>query len=416
MNDMLQIGDHLHTIVRLAADSDPVIKNSADLFITHLASKRNKELHNIIPPLVAALSLPGAGVLPTTNEDGGSKKPNASKKGGKTGDKQPGLLPPMPPEFFRIAVQPLLDGVDRARGERLMTKLCERFQRYNERDPHVLQLHRNIAFCLAALPYDTEREVRCISAPKQFERYKDWLRDAEIAESFEKIANKARRNANPGRAGAAGAAAAAETQQSQANADPNAPVALVGERRDRALIDEWASKILALREAAVPPAPVAGTATAAADGGAGTQRQSAAVDAAAVAGDLDAMLEGRVEESAPVSVPSQRQRASAGHAPRPKAVRRKRRETSEDEEETPAATPSSSAEPSSNEEEETLLLGRRGSAAAKGPAAKRAPRRVKQEEPSSASAESSEEESEEETPVKRRGGKKAPAKKSGGRR
>lgn len=301
LNDMLLVGDHVHTIVRLAADPDPTIRHSAEAFCAYLAVKRQKELHNIIPPLVKALSLSeeigssssaaiaaaAAAAAASFTSKNYDKNNNNNKKRSAADDDDDDdddvdaakhaeaaaagayasnytntssvrRLAPMSEKDFQQAITTLLENVEKgAATDSLITKLCARFTRYNNDDEETVQLNRNLAFCLSELPWTTEREVKRITSDPLFEQYKDWLRDEQVNASFEKIVNKMRR-ASSGR-GAAGAAAATGEDAATANAAASgagaggtaaadAVVTSGGgtERRDRILIEEWVSKLSAV--------------------------------------------------------------------------------------------------------------------------------------------------------------------------
>ncbi|CAD2222011.1 non-SMC mitotic condensation complex subunit 1, putative [Angomonas deanei] len=181
LGEMLRIRDHLYTIVKLVADPDPTIAKNAETFVQNLAIKEKEKTGNLIPPLVTQLS-------------------NV-----------------MPADKFQLALRTLLEKVEGDKPiESLVERLCQRFEAYSEKSKKRLALARNIAFCLSELSYGSERLVKRITSETCYQQYRLWLRDPEIFDLFKVIAAKAKRS---GRVGV--------------------------ERRDKTVIEEWESRMLA---------------------------------------------------------------------------------------------------------------------------------------------------------------------------
>lgn len=202
LNDMLKVRDHLHTIMRLVADTDPTIAGNATQFIHHLAIKQKRNIGNLIPPLVPQLSCQ------------------------------------MSQEHFQFAMRVLLDKVEGDKAiEGVVDKLCSRFSRYVDERTKTQKaneqrlLARNLAFCIVEMDCSSERIMKRLMSESVYGKYKQWLRDSEVLASFQSLATKLLRRVGGG---------------------PNGGT----ERRDRLAIEEWSQRLLVDASVLSPVAPL----------------------------------------------------------------------------------------------------------------------------------------------------------------
>eukprot|EP00744_Colponema_vietnamica_P010729 GILI01015128.1.p1 GENE.GILI01015128.1~~GILI01015128.1.p1 ORF type:complete len:561 (-),score=145.16 GILI01015128.1:109-1602(-) len=211
LNDMLKVRDHLDTIMRLVADSDPTIAGNATQFIHHLAIKQRRNIGNLVPPLVPQLS-------------------NQLSK-----------------DHFQLAMKVLLDKIDGDKAvEGVVEKLCGRFSRYVDERTKTKKaneqrtLARNLAFCIVEMDCTSEKVMKKLMSEAVYSKYKQWLRDPEVLASFQALALKIKRGGG---------------QASTPNATPNGTSA-GSERRDKLAIEEWSQRMIVDASVLAPIAPI----------------------------------------------------------------------------------------------------------------------------------------------------------------
>ncbi|KAJ2755865.1 condensin complex non-SMC subunit Cnd1 [Coemansia sp. BCRC 34490] len=123
LNGMVKVKGQLGEMAKCLEDKDPSVADMARLFFTELATKDNA-VYNNLPDIISSLSV-GAGAVNETS-------------------------------FARI-MKFLFDFIkDKERQlENVVDKLCQRFR--NTTDPRQC---RDIAYCLALLPYKSDRSIR----------------------------------------------------------------------------------------------------------------------------------------------------------------------------------------------------------------------------------------------------------------
>ncbi|KAK7433641.1 condensin complex non-SMC subunit Cnd1 [Stygiomarasmius scandens] len=154
LNGMVKVKGQLGEMAKCLEDEDPRIADLAKLFFSELATKDNA-IYNNLPDIISHLS---------------------------TGDHA------VDEETFQRTLKYIFTFIEKEKqAENIVEKLCQRF-RLSE-DP---RQWRDIAFCLALLPYKSEKSIKKLTEGMPF--YRDKLHDKGVYDKFGEILGKARQN------------------------------------------------------------------------------------------------------------------------------------------------------------------------------------------------------------------------------
>ncbi|KAG9309978.1 non-SMC mitotic condensation complex subunit 1-domain-containing protein [Chiua virens] len=154
LNGMIKVKGQLGEMAKCLEDEEPRISDLAKLFFTELSTKDNA-IYNNLPDVISHLS---------SGEHAVEEK------------------------VFQSTMRYIFTFIEKEKqAENIVEKLCQRFRLSEEP-----RQWRDIAFCLALLPFKSERSVKRLIEGLQF--YQDKLHEKDVFEHFMDILTKARSN------------------------------------------------------------------------------------------------------------------------------------------------------------------------------------------------------------------------------